>query len=76
MHQDKNLSAVFKENALMFTSEEKIYHNVDMTGSTDRGDLSEIMPSIQPTMGGFSGALQLKSWLHLTVRRAYVAYSE
>ncbi len=47
------LSSVFEENALMFTPSKNIYHNIDMTGSTDMGDPSEIMPVIQPTMGGF-----------------------
>ena len=28
---------------------------MDMTGSTDMGDLSMKIPCIQPTMGGFSG---------------------
>ncbi|MBR1969806.1 MAG: amidohydrolase [Clostridia bacterium] len=62
LHQDKMLSSVFEENALMFTDKENIYHNIDMTGSTDMGDLSEIMPVIQPTMGGFSGALHSKEF--------------
>jgi len=60
--QDKKLSAVFKENALMFTNEENIYHGINMTGSTDMGDLGEIMPVIQPTMGGFNGALHSKDF--------------
>lgn len=60
--QDKGLSAVFEENALMFTDKENICHGVNMTGSTDMGDLSEIMPVIQPTMGGFNGALHSKDF--------------
>lgn len=33
-----------------------------MTGSTDMGDLSQIMPAIQPTMGGFNGPLHGKNF--------------
>lgn len=60
--QDEMLSAVFEENALLFTTHDKIYHNVNMTGSTDMGDLSQIMPAIQPTMGGFNGPLHGKEF--------------
>ena len=47
---------------MMFTNEQNIYYGVNMTGSTDMGDLSEIMPVIQPTMGGFNGALHSKDF--------------
>ncbi len=76
LHQDKNLSAVFEENALMFTDEENIYHNINMTGSTDMGDLSEIMPSIQPTMGGFSGALHSKEFEITDKETVYISASK
>ena len=55
------LNSKFKSEPLN-TNEENIYHNVNMTGSTDMGDLSEKMPVIQPTMGGFSGALHSKEF--------------
>lgn len=76
LHQDKNLSAVFEENALMFTSEDNIYHNINMTGSTDMGDLSEIMPAIQPTMGGFSGALHGKDFAIADKEAVYISASK
>ena len=63
LHQDEALSAVFEENSLLFTKGENIYHKVNMTGSTDMGDLSRVMPVIQPTMGGFSGALHSKDFV-------------
>ena len=76
LHQDKSLSAVFEENALMFTSSDNIYHNVNMTGSTDMGDLSEIMPAIQPTMGGFSGALHSKEFEIIDEEAVYISSSK
>ncbi len=76
LHQDRMLSAVFEENALLFTDEENIYHNINMTGSTDMGDLSEIMPSIQPTMGGFSGALHSKEFEIADKETAYISSSK
>ena len=76
LHQDKNLSAVFEENSLMFTESDNLYHNVNMTGSTDMGDLSEIMPVIQPTMGGFSGALHSKEFEIVDKEAVYISASK
>lgn len=71
--QDKNLSAVFEENALLFTNEENIYHNINMTGSTDMGDLGMVMPVIQPTMGGFDGALHGKDFRIADEEAVYIS---
>jgi amidohydrolase len=54
--QDPTLSSLFKENAKRFVPEDKIYEGINMIGSSDVGDLSHIIPTIQPTMGGFYGA--------------------
>lgn len=62
LRQSKALSKVFEENALLFMAQENICRGVDMTGSTDMGDLSRIMPVIQPTMGGYTGALHSKEF--------------
>jgi len=74
--QDKKLSAVFAENALMFTDKENIYHGINMTGSTDMGDLGEIMPVIQPTMGGFNGALHSKDFEIADKEAVYISASK
>jgi len=71
--QDRILSEVFEKNALLFTSEENIFHNINMTGSTDMGDLGEIMPVIQPTMGGFAGALHSKEFVIEDEEIVYIA---
>ena len=72
MLQSKALSAVFEENAKLFVPESGIYHNVDMTGSTDLGDLSELMPVIQPTMGGFCGPLHGKDFAAADLETVYI----
>ncbi|MBQ6895567.1 MAG: amidohydrolase [Clostridia bacterium] len=74
--QDKLLSAVFEDNALLFTTPDKIYHNVNMTGSTDMGDLSQIMPAIQPTMGGFNGPLHGKDFAIADIETVYISASK
>ncbi len=55
--QSEPLSKIFEENARRFVPEDKIYHGVDMVGSSDMGDLGHILPIIQPTMGGYVGNL-------------------
>jgi amidohydrolase len=74
--QDEMLSSVFEDNALLFTTPDKIYHNVNMTGSTDMGDLSQIMPAIQPTMGGFNGPLHGKDFEIADMETVYISASK
>ncbi len=60
LRQDPALSAVMEKNAAGLVTD--VVHGVDMTGSTDIGDLSHLIPVIQPTIGGFSGALHSKEF--------------
>ncbi len=70
--QDKGISALFEENARLFFSPQQITHGQDMTGSTDMGDVSQTIPSIQPTMGGFSGALHSQEFAITDPELVYV----
>jgi metal-dependent amidase/aminoacylase/carboxypeptidase family protein len=76
LKQDEDLSKVFEDNALMFISSENVEHNKDMTGSTDMGDVSNILPSIQPTLGGFDGALHSKDFSIANKELVYVTASK
>ncbi len=76
LKQDENLSKVFEDNALMFLSSENIEHYKDMTGSTDMGDVSNIIPAIQPTLGGFDGALHSKDFSIVNKEYVYVTASK
>ncbi len=55
--QSNELSQVFENNLNLLPYEVKIHHGVDMVGSTDIGDLSHLIPVIQPTLGGYIGNL-------------------
>lgn len=74
--QDENVSKVFEDNALMFLDSQNIEHYKDMTGSTDMGDLSNIIPSIQPTLGGFEGALHSKDFSIADKELVYITASK
>jgi len=71
LNQDKELGRIFEENAKVITKS-KIHHGIDMTGSTDMGDLSSKIPCIQPTMGGFSGSAHGKDFVVCDKEAAYI----
>lgn len=71
LKQDKDIGRVFEANAKVIAKSE-IYHGIDMTGSTDMGDLSCKIPCIQPTMGGFSGSAHGKDFLVCDKDAAYI----
>lgn len=62
IRQDHNLSDVMKQVALDVLGPDSVGYGVPCVGSTDMGDLSQIMPVIQPTMGGFEGGLHSASF--------------
>jgi len=51
------LNSIFENNAKKYLPETNIYHKGHFMASTDLGDLSHIMPVIQPMMGGIKGGL-------------------
>lgn len=71
LNQDKELGRIFEENAKVI-AKSKIHHGIDMTGSTDMGDLSAKIPCIQPTMGGFSGSAHGKDFSVCDKEAAYI----
>ena len=70
--QSEALSRVFEENARGFLPRENITHGVNMTGSTDMGDLSHLLPCIHPLLGGFSGTLHGRDFKVADPEAAYI----
>lgn len=54
---NRGLNQVFEDNTKKFLPQENIYHKGHFMASTDLGDLSHLMPVIQPMMGGIKGGL-------------------
>lgn len=71
--QSEPLSRIFEENARLFIPQDKIYYGGDMTGSTDMGDLSCLIPCIHPLLGGFSGAAHSREFRIADPEIAYIA---
>ena len=55
LRQDKSLADLFKVNAVSLVGEENVGHVSHRTGSTDMGDVSQLMPAIHPYVGGATG---------------------
>lgn len=70
--EDENLSAVFEGVAEELVGSKNIVSGGEITGSTDIGDLSCIMPVIQPSVGGFSGSLHSSEFGVVDEYAAYV----
>lgn len=72
LHQSPALGGLFEANVRAFVGAENIVHGVDMIGSSDIGDLSALMPVIQPTMGGFKGAAHSRDFAICDREAAYL----
>ena len=55
LRQDPGMMEMFKANATSLVGEDEIGHRPHSTGSTDMGDVSQIMPAIHPYVGGATG---------------------
>ncbi len=71
LHQDEAMTRLFEENAAGLVGEDQISRGMNMTGSTDIGDLSQLIPCIQPLMGGFTGTAHSSDF---AVADEYTAY--
>lgn len=55
MTQDANLVALFRRNAAALVGADEVRDTGHRTGSTDAGDLSQMMPVLHPHAGGAEG---------------------
>lgn len=71
--QNQAMSQLFAENVRTLLPDVCIEKGLPFCGSTDMGDLSYLIPVIQPTMSGFSGGLHSKDFRVIAPYLAYVA---
>lgn len=72
LKESMELSFVMEENAKALMGENSIVEGQEITGSTDAGDLSHILPVIQPSIGGFIGGLHSKEFDIANKETAYI----
>ncbi|HKM05884.1 MAG TPA: amidohydrolase [Sphaerochaeta sp.] len=76
LNQDPLLGEAFASQAKLVLGDGCVVRGVDMVGSTDMGDLSHLMPCIQPTMGGFLGSAHAKDFKPCDPLRSYLVGGE
>ena len=72
INENVELSEVFENAIAEILGKDKIVFGEEITGSTDMGDLSCIIPSIQPSIGGFEGNLHGQEFRVCDENIAYV----
>jgi amidohydrolase len=70
---DQQMAAAFKANAVKLVGEENFRQIAHRTGSTDMGDLSQVMPVLHPYMGGAAGTGHGADFRIVDKSLAYVA---
>jgi amidohydrolase len=70
---DAKMAAYFKANAVKMVGEENFRQIAHRTGSTDMGDLSQVMPVLHPYMGGAAGTGHGADFRIVDKSLAYVA---
>ncbi len=70
--QDPNLQALFMDNAVALFGEDQCEEIGHSAGSTDLGDISQLMPAIHPYAVGASGNGHSVSWRISDKEKAYL----
>ena len=76
LNQNILLGEAFASEAQRVLGEDCVVRGVDMIGSTDMGDLSHLIPCIQPTMGGFLGDAHSKDFRPCDPLKSYLVGGE
>ena len=74
--ESKELADVFESVTKEVLGEENLIYGEPITGSSDIGDLSHILPTIQPSIGGFKGVLHSKDFEIANKETAYIKTTE
>lgn len=72
LDQNHALSILFADNAKLLLPDLTVDHHLPFCGSTDAGDLSYLLPLIQPTLSGFTGDLHSCDFRVEDVELAYL----
>lgn len=72
MLRNENMDHLFMDNAATLVGEDEIVEGAESTGSFDFGDVSHLMPSLHPFIGGISGNLHTRDFTVVDPDIAYV----
>lgn len=63
LKQDYNLDQLFRSNVTELLGRDHLQEGVDLTGSSDMGDLGQLIPIIHPLVSGFQGSVHSKDFM-------------
>ncbi len=69
---DQNMAQLFRQNAVELLGEAGVEDAGFMSGSTDMGDITHIMPGIHPMVGGTAGRAHARDYAMVDKEMAYV----
>ncbi len=72
LQESEDINDVMDEIAKDVLGEHTLVHGVPAVGSSDIGDVSCVIPTVQPSIGGFSGAIHSKDFLVSDPDVAYI----
>ena len=73
MISNKLMTKIFTNNASEIIGKENVHEiHIHSTGSSDMGDVTQIIPGIQPFIGGFKGDLHAKEFEVTDKEMAYI----
>lgn len=72
INSDKQLSEIFKNNALKFYKEDEILPHMQWTASSDMGDISALKPVLHGLTSGITGGLHTKDYQITDEENAYI----
>lgn len=72
LFNDQNMAALFHENAVQLLGEDNVQPANFMSGSTDMGDVTHILPGLHPMIGGVAGRGHARDYQMVDPEMAYV----
>ena len=72
LRESEDINDVMDLVAKEVLGESALVHNVPAVGSSDIGDVSCVIPTVQPSIGGFSGTIHAKNFLATDSDVAYI----
>ncbi len=76
LRESEDINDVMDEVAKEVLGEDCLEWNVPAVGSSDIGDVSCVLPTVQPSIGGFSGTIHSKEFLVTDPDVAYIGASK
>lgn len=72
LFNDQNMAALFGDNAVQLLGEKGVEPAGFMSGSTDMGDVTHLMPGLHPMIGGVAGRAHARDYEMVDPEMAYV----